>query len=171
MRFSFLFWFDKRLANYRLTKNPLKPQPMKNKDIFVDTFLDEIREFKGPMRKVPENYFSQKLIEEVEIDTMSEFEKKFFSVIYNKVKSKRHLQAEVDCLNTILLNLIQQRMISEKYEKIRKYIYSNDHFLIFKPKYKIVIGKLDKIDPLIVQSLKYSTFSPPLYLIGTTVFN
>lgn len=144
---------------------------MKNKDIFASTFLNEVREFKGPIRRVPIDYFPQKLIEEVEIDTMNEFEKKFFSVIYDKAKSKKHLQAEVDCLNTILLNLIQQRMISEKYEKIRKYIYSNNHFLIFKPKFKIVIGKLDRVDPLIVQPFKDSTFSPPLSFIGTTISN
>jgi len=157
---------------------------MKTKNILADTFLDEVIKFKGPLRRVPKNHFSTKLIEETEIDIMSELEKRLFTISMRRIDETKKLIKSVckrkdgnkklfkgeseksvwrrkatndekekmsfllsdfECIQSTLMNLI----------KCRIPIYSDEFTIIYRPGYKIVIGRADAPDPINTRKASY----------------
>lgn len=169
------------------------------KNIFAGTFLEEAQNYKGPLRRVPKDHFP-KLINEETINFMTECEKRLFTIamfklddIKNLRNSVRHRKSKIPKFikNEDLTTAWHRKATDDEKEELKELrvdfkciqgtlfhliksripILPEEFILVLRPGYKIVVGLLEKNDPLITQPCKDSTFSIPLYLLGTKVFN
>lgn len=81
--------FDKTIKYYRISLN-LKPLHMK-KDIFSDTILEEVLNFKGKFIEVPDSSNIPELVEEKVLGKMTTFEKRLFTLAMRRECKAREI--------------------------------------------------------------------------------